>query len=442
VASSARPIGRIGFVLRILLTTALCRAFEFVYSRNDTSHLNLMPRYIEALGGVIVFGFLGVYVVKAISGRLLDARLPRWYRFPMFSAWLLSSLIPIIWPRTWPIGFALFAVLLLVGGLFSSKQVFAASTLEGKVADEDEKGHKSASSNLRRVGPIGFLRNLLTIGCLCCPLILLDTSSVQGAGVWVARIGYFILGIVWLAKILGRLEDAGRLSPSWFGSFVVAAVLLMRMFSRMQDASHPPHLFGFSISDTGHTVFSLLPWLKFINDYEMLAVFLLVQVPLALLPSKFGSGKSASPQKPESRFGRLLAERRSTGKRLLVGPFAFLRRLLVLAFLGGVLIYLDSVSNGGIGSWSARLGYFILIYAWMMNSYGRFEDAGWTEGWYGAQYWLVVSVISLMPFAIHWVNGYGSLVIFVLIQIPTVLLRSKARPGKPVVETGGHAAKV
>ena len=184
-----------------------------------------------------------------------------------------------------------------------------------------------------------------------------------------------------------------------------------------------------------------MPWLKFINGYEMLAVFLLVQVPLALFPSKLGSGKPAQ-QTIESKFGKLLAERRSTGKRFLVGPFAFLRRLLVLAFLGGPLIYLDGVSNGGIGSWSARLGYFILIYAWMMNSYGRFKDAGWTEGWYGAQYWLVVSVVSLMPFAVHWVNGYGALVIFVLIQTPTALLRSKPKPEKPLLETDGQAAQV
>jgi hypothetical protein len=209
----------------------------------------------------------------------------------------------------------------------------------------------------------------------------------------------------------------------------------------MQGVGQPPHLYGFSISDAGHIVFSLMPWLKFINGYEMLAVFLLVQVPLALFPSKLGSGKPAQ-QTIESKFGKLLAERRSTGKRFLVGPFAFLRRLLVLAFLGGPLIYLDGVSNGGIGSWSARLGYFILIYAWMMNSYGRFKDAGWTEGWYGAQYWLVVSVVSLMPFAVHWVNGYGALVIFVLIQTPTALLRSKPKPEKPLLETDGQAAQV
>ena len=435
MASSKKFVGRIDFVLRILLITVLCRSFEFLFSRDTASHLNLLPRYIQALEGVIVFGLLGVYVVKAINGRLLDAGLARWYSFPAFSAWLLSSLIPIIWPGIGPIGLAPFVVFLLVGGLLPSKQVSAATTLEGKVVNEDEIAPTPASSKLQRVGPISFLRSLLTIACLCCPLILLDVSSVQGAGVWVARIGYLILGIVWWTILLGRLEDAGRLSPSWFGAFVVAAVLLMRIFLRTQGVGQPFHLYGFSNSDVGHIVFPLTPWLKFINGYEMLAVFLLVQVPLALFPSKFGSGKPASQQKKQSKVGKLLAERRSNRKRFLVGPFAFLRRLLALAFIGGALIYLDGVSNGGIGSWSARLGYFVLIYAWMMNSYGRFEDAGWTEGWYGAQYWLVVSVVSLMPMAVHWVNGYGALVIFVLIQTPIALLRSKPKDGWQVARS-------
>lgn len=72
MARSKKFVGRIDFVLRILLITFLCRAFEFLFSRDTASHLNLLPRYVQALEGVIVFGLLGVYVVKAINGRLLD----------------------------------------------------------------------------------------------------------------------------------------------------------------------------------------------------------------------------------------------------------------------------------------------------------------------------------------------------------------------------------
>lgn len=433
-------IGRADFVLRVLLITVLSCAFEFLFSRDTASHLNILPRYLQAFEGTIVFGFLGVYFVKALNGRLLDAGLSRWYSFPAFIIWLLSISMLIIWPRIWLIGLALIALLLLVGGSIPSRQVTVTSVSLGSVAEKGEEdiASKPAPPKLRRVGPISFLRSLLTIACLWFPLILLDVSSVQGTGVWIARLGYFMLGVIWLTKLLGRLEDADRLSTSWLGYFVVAAVLLIRVIRRIGGMGQPSQLYDFFISsDATRVAFSWMPWLKFVNGYEMLALFLLIQIPLAFFPSK-PDDKLASPQKTESKYGKLLAERRRTRKRFLVAPFAFLRRLSVLAFLWAALIYLDGVSDGGTGTWIARFGYFILAYAWLMNSQGRFEDGGLPHDWYGAQYCLVVSVVSLMPLAVHWVNSYGALAIFVLIQVPLLFLKSKRRnqdpmPGAPAL---------
>jgi hypothetical protein len=267
------------------------------------------------------------------------------------------------------------------------------------------------------------------------PLIWLYTTSIHGTGMWVAMVGLSIIGVIWLTKLLGRLEDVGWLSSSWLGYFAVAIVLLNRIRRNIDGAGQPLQFHGLSLSDAAHSALSAMPWLKSVNGYEMLALFLLIQAPLALLPSKQRGKEAPSPKKFESRFGKLLAERRRTQKRFLVTPSAFLNRLLVIALFWVPLIYLDAFSRGGFGTWLARSGYFILIYAWLMNVQGRFEEAGWIEGWYGAQFCLVVIVASLMPLAVNWVNAYVALAIFVLIQVPAVFLLRKSPSGAP--PTGG-----
>jgi hypothetical protein len=117
------------------------------------------------------------------------------------------------------------------------------------------------------------------------------------------------------------------------------------------------------------------------------------------------------------------------GKSSLCGPFEYLRILMVITCFWIPLIYLDNVSGGSVGSWIARIGYLILGCFWLFFANGRIEDAGWSHSQYPAQFALVVSVVSLMPFAVYWVNGYGALAIFVLIQTPTALLRSKRKMG-------------
>jgi hypothetical protein len=262
-------------------------------------------------------------------------------------------------------------------------------------------------------------------------MILLDDVSGRGTGMWIARLGYFILGVVWLIKVLGRLEDAGRSPHMGRGYFIVGGVLLIEMLRHMVNTGWSSQSYGFPFSNVVQIVSMLPSCLKLINGYEKLALFLLIQIPLALLRSQPRPDGLVPAQKVKNKYGKRLEERRKVEKPFLVAPFSFLRRLLVIVFLWTPLIYMDSVSNGEIGTWIARLGYFILIFAWMMNADGRFEDAGWGFNWEGAQYCLVVSVASLMPLAVHWVNGYEALAIFVLIQIPTVFLKSMPKPEEP-----------
>lgn len=439
MASSTKPVGRLDFVLRILLITALGRVLELLLRGDSTFHLKLLPRYLFACDGVLVFGFVGIWLLGAIDGRLVDTGLSRWYRYPAFIFWLLSTSLPFIWSRSWPISLALFALLLFAGGLTPSKPVQVKSAPVEIIVENDEKASEPKKKlHQQNVSSIGFLRTLLTIGCLWLPLIWLESSGLE-IRAWTARLGYFILGIVWLTKVLDRLEDAGWSPHIGRGFFIVVGVFLIRILRRLEVAGQSSQRYGFSSTYGMHFAFILPPWLRLINGYNMLALFLLIQVPLAFLPSK---PQPSRLQDRESRNKRITTWQGKDVKPLLVSPSAFLRRLLVIALLCVPLIYMDDASNGEIGRWVARFGYFILGYAWLMNADGRFEEAGWGFNWEGKQYCLVVSVVSLMPLAVHWVNGYGALAIFVLIQIPTVFLRSKSvperpEPEKPLSERGG-----
>ena len=77
-----------------------------------------------------------------------------------------------------------------------------------------------------------------------------------------------------------------------------------------------------------------------------------------------------------------------------------------------------------------EFGYLLLSDTF---AHGRLKDAGWARNDYPFQYFLVVSVASLMPLAVRWVNSYGALAIFFLIQSPTVFLRSKPMSDEEVI---------
>jgi hypothetical protein len=425
-SNAVKPVGRIVFVLGTLLVTGTAFALEFL--GDELLHLTLLPRYSYALQRVIFFGIFGLYLMAVIDGRLLDAGLPRWYRYPAFAVWLWSISLPVIWPREWLIGVALFALLLIVGYSIPGKPVQVMPASVGESAEPEEKAFAPIKMYRARwlVNPVGFLHSLLTIACLWLPLICLEDASGQGAGVWIARFGYSILSIVWFFNVLGRLDDAGRLPRERYGYIATGFVLLISMLRQWH---------WFSFSNAAHIASMLLPWLKLINGYEKLALFLLIQVPLALLPSKPRPDEPAPLQKVENKYAKGLGKRRKVAKPYPVGPFEYLCIQLVFACLCLPLIYIDDVSGGSVGSWIARLGYAILGFFWFGFSIGRFEDAGWGNSWSPAQYCLVVFDASLMPLAFHWVNGYEALAIFVLIQTPTALLRSKPRPEEPMEET-------
>lgn len=414
MASSRKPVGRLDFVLRMLLISAPTFALEHFLRRDTFLSLNYLPHYLRSLPQVAVFCLVAMYSVKAIDGRLLDAGAKPWYAYPAFAVWFLSIELPIIWTREWPIGLALFVLLLIAGCFLPGKPVSVKLAPVDKIAGDDDKAFASDKKIPTRllIGPVGFLRSLLTFACVALPLIWLENLFGRGIGALPAHLGYGVLYFVWVFKVFGRFADSGRSSNWYWFPFCIAV-----------------------------SIASALPlWLKLINRYETLALFLLIQVPLSLLPSK---PRPQAPDRPESlgdKYKKRHAKQGAGAEPFLVGTFAFMLRLLVIVCLWAVLVYMESGSHDEVVVWVARCGYFILGVAWMVNANGRLQDAGWAHSWYPSQYFLVVSVASLMPLAVHWVNGYEALTIFALIQTPTALLRSKPKPEVPLLESDGQIA--
>lgn len=436
MARSTKPVGRINFVLRTLVITGTAFALEFL--GEVFLHLTQLAHYAFAFQRIIVFGIVGSFLLAVIDGRLIDSGLFRWFKYPVFALWILSVSIPTIWPAESRIGLALFVLLLVAGCSIPGKSAPAKYNSMGGVAQSEETPAVPSEKYRGRwfVSPVGFLRSLLTIACFWLPLIWLENVSSNDFRVWIARFGYLILSIVWFITILGRLDDAGRLLRKRYVYLATGFVLSVMLRRHLEGSSQSSHWYRLHFLGA---LSMLLPWLKLINGYEKLALFLLIQIPLAFLPTK--------PKLPDLlvELNRRKEDRKKrvpiakTNELALCGPFEYLRILLIIAFIWIPLIYMDATSGGslGLGKFLAYLGYFILGFVWITFANGRFEDAGWTRSNTTAQFSLVASVVSLMPLAFHWVNGYGALAIFVLIQVPIVFLKSKPIPEEPLPESGG-----
>jgi hypothetical protein len=254
------------------------------------------------------------------------------------------------------------------------------------------------------VSPLGFLRSLLTFACIGVPLIWLGAETGRGIGSLLAHAGLSILYFVWTFKVLGRFADAGRASNWYWFPFCISATILALLALRY----------------------------KFVNGYEALALFLLIQGPLALLPSDRTIERPTRAVRAGDKYKKRYFQRHPDTKPMVVGGFAFLVRVVVIVCLWGLLLQVNNASGDDIIRWAVRSGYAALALAWAVNVGARFEDAGLTEAWYASQCVLVVSVASLMPLVVRWVNGYGSLAIFLLIQTPLALLKS---PREKVTES-------
>ena len=106
--------------------------------------------------------------------------------------------------------------------------------------------------------------------------------------------------------------------------------------------------------------------------------------------------------------------------RSLIGPIGFLRSLLALACVWVPLIYLDVTSTDSLQRLVAHLGYLFVGILWIFVVISRLEDTGYSSEWTLISYLLIISTACLAPMSLWGFNGYESLGIFLLIQLPMV----------------------
>jgi hypothetical protein len=405
------PIGRSGFLIRFSLITVGGFALEYVLRRIADLNLHEWLGDTRALGAIVAC-LLAKSMIRTVIGRCVDADLPRWCAPIAYLAWIIGILL-VFWGHPWPVGTVLIGIVVIFGGSCQGKpeKVDSASISErsmelGMVSNE------TIPLSLF-IGPASFLRTLLTMACLGIPLVWLEISGVRPTGPLIARAGYSVLYFVWLFKVLGRLADSGHPSSWYWLPLCIGVTTIVYM-----PLQH--HL---------------------TSRYEALALFLLIQAPLALLPSRHEADKFNEDRLRKRReLNRVRRERRvarwriKDPKPMRLGPLAFVGSVLIIATLWGLFLFWEKTSGGPVVTWFARCCYLIMTIIWIINLDGRVADAGLSEGWYGSQFVLVVSVVSLMPLAFHWVNGYGALAIFILIQFPLAFLSRK-----PVPETVENA---
>lgn len=421
----SRTVGRINFVLRTIVLVALAYSVELLAV--DLLHLQFLPDYAYLVQRIAVFGIFGMFWLRPLDGRLVDAGLARWYRYPAITLWLVSTSLPVIFPH-WPLlGLALFLLLLIPGGTIPGKLAWAELSVTCNLAhDQDNEEPESTLPTkkfpaLPLVSRIDFVRSLLTLACLWLPLIRLEEISQNHIGAWIARFGYAVLCVVWLTKAIGRLEDIGKPPTVRQGLLVILLILSIGLLHRLgfTQASH-----RWQDDPFFHFLSNLVKRISQLNGYEKLGLFFAIQAPLMFLVSDSNPTAHSSSKSRAKRKERHSSKDANANDMALCGPFEYLRILLVIAGLFLPLIYIDYASDGGMGSWLARAGYAILAFFWLSFAHGRLKDAGWAHDEYPAQYFLVVSVASLMPLAVHWVNAYGAIAIFVILQIPTALLKT------------------
>jgi hypothetical protein len=271
VAGSTKPVGRLDFVLRILAATALAvewnRVFPLKDLLNPVLHMYRAQSEQEVLFYIACYPFVAILMMSATIGRLLDAKLSVLYIFPITFIWIFSTVTFMFGLHYWPFGLALFVFMLIMGGILpinpAPVRIGFVDKGEEQSSDTDTSNDKVKRRQFNPGSPLAFLIILIILASLWLPLIYLDDISGHGAGVWIARVGYAILGFFWISLSVNRFKDAGLLDGRFF-----------------------PYLIAVSAVSLLPLIFNLT------NGYESLAIFVLIQTPITLLRSK------PSPEEP------------------------------------------------------------------------------------------------------------------------------------------------
>jgi len=258
----------------------------------------------------------------------------------------------------------------------------------------------SNSTLYKRMGRLGFLLSSVFVAVLCgVALYLLRAHAESHRALLAVAYGFVILGVFWLRSLESRLMDAG--APRW--------------------CFWPYFLIVFTGCLAAHG-------LKVTNGLETLALFLVLQLPLAFWPGKPAQTRILSESDSLSASRRRKPSRRVTP----LGAFEFAVYVLLIAGLWYVLHLLRGDVSGMAMARNLRYaldaGSGLLCVLWIFSARGRLKALGRTR--WTLVFCSIVLIPCLLLFALRVISFSHALLLFVALQIPVVLLRRESIPSR------------
>lgn len=115
----------------------------------------------------------------------------------------------------------------------------------------------------------------------------------------------------------------------------------------------------------------------------------------------------------------------SSNSKKPIGRFMFLLWVVVVAALWGSLSHFRPRSDGGFASFIAVAGVATLAMLWMQAVEGRLLDAG-LPLWCRWPYVLILSFGCILLHSFKVLDGPQALALFILVQVPTVFIKSRS----------------
>ena len=258
----------------------------------------------------------------------------------------------------------------------------------------------SNSTLQKQMGRVTFLVSTVLVAGLCGGAMYLLRAHAESRHLLLAAaFGVVVLGVFWTRSLERRLMDMGW--PRW--SF------------------WPYFLTIFTACFGAHV-------LKIAGGPETLALFIVLQIPLAVWPSKPSQGELVN----EAADLSALQTGKPARKVTPIDALEFAVYVVLIAGLWAVLHLLRLDVNGMAHSRALKLaldaGSGMLCVLWIVSVRGRLKALGrmrWT-----LVFCSIVLIPCLLLFAERVINFPHALVLFVALQIPAVLVRRESTVAK------------
>ncbi len=251
---------------------------------------------------------------------------------------------------------------------------------------------------MKQIGRLTFLLNLTIVAALCLGAQLLiqahpDNDRLES----VVKFGMVVPGAFWIWSVLRRLKDAGL--PRWLFLPYSVAVFVVCAGAHLR---------------------------RILDGQETMAFFFLLQIPTVLFPSR---PTPAGPSRQSGTFAGASGASYSE-YRTPVGRFQFVLRVVMIGAIFAALLQLAREAGPGVVAWEMRAGIVFFAFVWILSVEGRVMDAG-LPGWVSIAYCLTVPGVSALPHFLKIFNLDVALVVFVVLQLPTLLFKSPAQRNGP-----------